>query len=890
MKFEEVRPISTVAMNILKKRYFFPEETTWFENVDRIIKTVVPNDYEHLEILRDIINFRYFLPNSPCIANSGKKNGGLIACFVVPMDDSIESIYKAKLDFALVAKKGGGCGTTLSKVRPKNAKVSGSAHGYAGGNIDFFNTICHDMEVMTQSGFRSMAMMGTCSCYHPDILKFINAKEQEGKMSTTNISVVVDDAFMNKVEKDEEYTTFFDYPNERVYGDTYKARDIFNMIVEGAWRNGEPGLIFYDRVNEGPYKHANVTIDASNPCFTYDSKILTNNGYVEIGSLENKTVEIIDANGFSQYGRVWKSGEKETIQLRLSNKQIIKCTPNHILMNNNGESIEAKDSKGIQLMPFLNYRELDRKFTLFGFMQGDGDLGRLKSNAHLGVEINIGKKDSDIYELLNGHKYTVGERKVYIQDVKNELIKLGFDSSKLPERKFPTSYLSWNIFEKASFLRGCFSANGTINNYARICYKTTSKDFVLELQKSLNDDFGISSFITTNKSHDVKFSNGTYKVKEGYDLNISEYESKLIFNNEINFIQTYKIEKLANQLISTSPYITSIKEIGKNDVYDFSIPEFHWGVVNGFVVHNCGEQPLPPYGSCNLGSIDLSKFYNKEIDELDYNKLEMAIRLGCRFLDFVIDKNSFPAKDFEDVAKKSRPIGLGSMGWADLFLMKKLAYGSKDSLEYMKKVETFITKISISESEMMGEEYGIPEWCERLPYPRRNITTRTQAPTGTISLIAGCNSGIEPIFSEITIRNDKTGTYQFEHDLASKEYFRCAVASNGAKEVTWEEHVAIQAIAQTSQKYNDNDASSGTSKTINFPSHTHRETIRKAFIEAWKTGCKGITVYRNGSRSVEVLSPKNLKKDKCPVCEADIIKYDGCKKCSKCDWSLCEVS
>ena len=169
-----------------------------------------------------------------------------------------------------------------------------------------------------------------------------------------------------------------------------------------------------------------------------------------------------------------------------------------------------------------------------------------------------------------------------------------------------------------------------------------------------------------------------------------------------------------------------------------------------------------------------------------------------------------------------------------------------------------------------------------LPVPRRNITILTVAPTGTISIFAGDSSGIEPVFSEITVRNDKTGTYTFENDLAEKPYFRCAVSSNGAKEVTWEEHIGVLA---TAQKYID----SGVSKTVNFPTATHRETIGKAFILAWKMGCKGLAVYRNGSRKVEVLTPKNMKKDKCPVCGSDLFFIDNCKKCTdpNCAWNFC---
>ena len=286
------------------------------------------------------------------------------------------------------------------------------------------------------------------------------------------------------------------------------------------------------------------------------------------------------------------------------------------------------------------------------------------------------------------------------------------------------------------------------------------------------------------------------------------------------------------------------------------------------------EQPLPPKGVCNLGSIDLSKLLTKN-KEIDWYRLEIIIKLAVKFLDSVIYKTTYPTKEIEEWSMANAPIGLGIMGYADILLMQQVPYGSDKALQILEDVMKFIYDKAEEESIRLGQELGIPEECKKLSVPRRNITLLTVAPTGSISLMAGCSSGIEPVFSEITIRNDKTGTYTFENDLADKPYFRCAVSSNGATEVTWEEHIKTLASAQ---KHVD----SGVSKTINFPTHTHKETMAKAIIMAWKEGCKGVAMYRNGSRKTEVLSPKNLKKDKCPICGNDMVVIDEKKKCLVC--------
>ena len=236
-RFKPVRPVSKMAEQILKKRYYKEGEKSWEDVANRVVDDIASDwNEDDKEIIRQMIINRYMVPNSPCLVNAGNPNGGKLACFVVDFKDTIEDIYKTKLDFALIARKGGGCGTTLSKIRPEGAKVAGSTHGYAGGPVKFADTISHDMDALTQAGFRQMAMLFSMSVYHPDIIKFINAKAEEGRIENANLSVMVDDNFMRMVEQDKTYWTQF---NGEKYNE-YRARDIFDMIVEGMWRTGEP--------------------------------------------------------------------------------------------------------------------------------------------------------------------------------------------------------------------------------------------------------------------------------------------------------------------------------------------------------------------------------------------------------------------------------------------------------------------------------------------------------------------------------------------------------------------------------------------------------------------------------------------------------------------------
>lgn len=165
LEFKPVSRITDMGKNILRKRYYGSGETKWKHVAERVINAIASswND-ETRKSLYDMIYNRYFIPNSPTLVNAGKnKHAGLSACYVLPFNDTIEDIFKTKLDFALVARKGGGCGTTLSDIRPQGDIVNGSTHGFAGGAIPFADTISHDMDVITQSGFRSMAIMFTMS-------------------------------------------------------------------------------------------------------------------------------------------------------------------------------------------------------------------------------------------------------------------------------------------------------------------------------------------------------------------------------------------------------------------------------------------------------------------------------------------------------------------------------------------------------------------------------------------------------------------------------------------------------------------------------------------------------------------------------------------------------
>jgi ribonucleoside-diphosphate reductase alpha chain len=301
----------------------------------------------------------------------------------------------------------------------------------------------------------------------------------------------------------------------------------------------------------------------------------------------------------------------------------------------------------------------------------------------------------------------------------------------------------------------------------------------------------------------------------------------------------------------------------------------------------CAEQPLLPYESCNLGSINLSKFIKN--GKIEWEKLRKIVRLAVRFLDNVVDANKYPLPQIEQMTLGNRKIGLGVMGWADILLMLGIRYDSDQGIELAKKIMQFIQKEGFQMSQELGHEKGNfpnkPKSIYKdLPY-LRNATITTIAPTGTISIIANCSSGIEPIFAIVQRRNVKEtlgkdlieinpairhslelkGLWSplMEEALKKTQCVKCTLLPEETKnvvvtsaEIKPEWHVKMQAAFQ---EFTDN----AVSKTINLPSSANPNDIEAIYLLAYKLSCKGITVYRDGSRKHQLLTKEE---GACPVC------------------------
>ena len=909
----------------------------------------------------DVMTNFEFLPGGRTLNNAGTLQNQLANCFVIPVEDSMEGIFDAVKWTALVHRTGGGTGFNFSLIRPSGDAVTKSSGGFATGPVSFMKVFDIATRQVMQGGKQRGANMGILAVHHPDILEFITCKSEEGEISNFNISVGTTDAFMRAVEKDKEFGLINPRTNKPVQN--ISARMLMDQIVSLAWRTGDPGMIYWDAINRNnPLLDSVGPIYATNPCITGDAHIPTSRGLLRFEDLykrygKNMPIEAAIRSGEQYQGKIvatYDQGEKEIIEIITRHGYRLKATPDHKIMTPSGW-VQAKELKGKAVLlqskegvwaeqhtlsmrgiypasyPTQWSRELGQ---VLGWLVGDGWVRNPDSaGKDIRVGWTFGERDipvlktflprmntwygSSVKPVKRGK--TVTHLSYHGKAFTSFFLELGISSEKAGHKIIPASLFMAPKEAVVGFLQGLFGSDGTVgyqkskqNAYIRL----TSKSITLLQQTQLFlANMGIVSTLY-DRSRKQRKNQFAYTNKSGeqrgyttdgilWELNISSSNIRT-FIQKIGFLNNRYEKKLQSILAMNlreerfEDTVVEVRSAGKERVYDLTEEVSHSFIANGIVVANCGEQPLHPFDSCNLGSINLSSFAVKDKKTgrttINWNRLATVTATATRMLDNVIDACTYPLPQITKTVHQHRRIGLGVMGWADLLLQLNIPYNSDEGVALAKKIMKHVQESSWDASEQLAKEKGaFPQWKnswfakgydpvthtyvhKKKPRKFRNVAITTIAPTGTISMAADCSSGIEPIFALSYVKNvvDAAGlTYinkYFERALkehaGSNGEFNAIVAevtqTGGVQhsatvplnlkrvfvtshDIDWQWHVRMQAAFQD---HTDN----AVSKTINFPANATLEDIRGAYLLAWKLGCKGITVYRDTSKATQVLS------------------------------------
>lgn len=852
-----------------------------------------------------------FLPNSPTLMNAGRDLQQLSACFVLPIDDSMEAIFETIKNVAMIHKTGGGTGFSFSRLRPKNSQVR-TTGGVASGPVSFLKVFDAATQAVRQGGTRRGANMGILRIDHPDILEFITCKENDKDITNFNISITITDDFMKRVGKNEEYELIDPHTKKAVK--KVNAREIFNQIVKMSWKNGEPGIIFIDRMNQFNPTPKIGMYESTNPCgeqilLPYESciatgmRITTDRGIEEIQELykrQQKGDEIFVATQSREQicfrpGLVVYTGKKPVFRVTLANGQSVRLTEDHKVYTPNGFK-EVKDlkpgedeiviqNKMAGEIKFDNNEKYEKIYQMFGWMSGDGWF-----TEKVTFGLTFGPKDKFAFSNLwhVWKDFTDTNTKVQVQknlvrcissqkkSAKEKFLDFGFAPAKGPEKRIPKVVFTAPKSLQISYLQGLFSADGSVYPQRTQFYLSSASLGLLRDVQLLLLNMGIYSNIKYYFVRPRGRHQGALRI---YGKSLARFADLIGIP-----LVPYKQKRLEEKLKHTANFykpkervsIVSIESDGIADVYDIFEPTTHTLIVEGMVVHNC-----------NLGSVNLAKMVAD--GEIDWNKLSRTVETAVHFLDNVIDMNRFPLEKIEEMTKANRKIGLGVMGFADMLIKLGISYNSEEAVFIADKVMSFIWTEAGKASSRLAEKRGVFPNFKESAYDKpdglrlRNATLTTIAPTGTLSIIAGCSSGIEPLFALVYYKEvmdkdrlpevneefkriakerefysenlmkeiAKTGTLQ-NLDEVPDDVKRVFITSH---DISPECHIKIQAAFQ---KYTDN----AVSKTINFPQEATIADVEKAYELAYKLDCKGVTIYRDKSREEQVLNVGDVKPDK----------------------------
>jgi len=982
--------LSKNAQTVLEKRYLLRDENnkvieTPEEMFNRVASSIASSEEERIEFLELMTSLR-FLPNSPTLMNAGTALGQLSACFVLPIEDDMSSIFDAVKHSALIHQcltKDSLVMTGDGLVKIKNVKANSlvetdegvfsvskvyyngkkpvykveTAHGYSitgtklhkllvmnkdgkrcwkkvgslkkgdwliikpsnwlgskiqlpkfeyvpktGGNQTSFKPILYDLpDKLTPELSELIGLYIADGSNHQDGIRFTVGKhEAEVVDRINNLSMILFGKMPSSVEFEsvfevgilsvqiKEWLNFLGLLKKKS-----SRAEIPKLILESSEENVRAFLKGLFNADGCIRKSGHITYTSSSHKLICDLQITLLHLGIPTRKYRNKTtgvyqISICTKSGYINYkNKIGFISKKKKYRLEdIKSEDIFKR--GQIIPNQNqrirdwystipkGKKIKFLKEYG-GLVNRSEIRELSyQKLKMLTKLEMKPDFfdELLLSEDILYTQVRA-IKSVGIMEVFD---LTVPEKHAYIANgfiSHNSGGGTGFSFSKLRPKNDVVKTTGGIASGPLSFMEVFNAATNTVKQGGR---RRGANMGILRV-----DHPDIMEFITCKEDQNrLTNFNLSVAITEHFMKAVEKNEDYDLINPRINKVSgKMNAKEVFNKIVEMAwkngePGIVFIDRINK----DNPTPEL--GEIES--TNPCGELPMLAWESCNLGSVNLLQHVKK--GKIDWDLLEKSVRTAVRFLDNVIEKNQYILPEIEQITKANRKIGLGIMGFADLLVKLEIRYDSEEGLAKANEVMAFVQKNARDESQVLGEKKGnFPNFNKSIYRDQtenlRNATVTSIAPTGTISLIAGCSSGIEPYYAIAFTRNVLDGKKLFDVNplfeqnlkdlkIHSEELLEKVSSSNTIQDleevpkdlrkifvtshdITPEWHIRMQAAFQ---RYNDN----ATSKTINFTSTATKEDIANAYMLAYKQGCKGITVYRDGSRKYQVLSTKKPEK------------------------------
>ena len=667
------------------------------------------------------------------------------ACFIQSVDDTMESIMKLAYSEAMLFKYGSGTGSDLSTIRSTKEKLSGG--GKPSGPMSFLKIYDQVAGTVKSGGkTRRAAKMNTLKTSHPDIEEFIDAKAKEERKAwalidagydgsfngdaygsvmyqNENLSVRADDAFMNAAVENKPYFTLAVKDGKPI--EEKNAGVLMTKIAEGTYVCGDPGMQFDDTIHKWHTCKGTARQNSTNPCQPDSALLLTPDGIRPMGEIEVGST-VWSGSQWTKVVRKIATGIKPVSRYH-TRAGIFVGTGNHRVFQK-GERIAVEEADGIDIAVCseLYPAVIDPQDVMDGLVLGDGGNRSANCGANNYRVLYIGAKDQDYF--TDPDISSLIELPAYDEPYAYKVLTT-LDISELGHRAIrcvPTRFLQGTQSKVIGFLRGLYSANGSVCG-PRVTLKATSFQVIEGVQQMLSS-LGIRSYYTTNASNNVEFSNGTYTCKESYDLNITLDRCR--FQELVGFIQKYKQDRLkvacetgkSDKPPKKTYEIVRIEAMGDLPVFDIEVEhEDHSYWTGGLLVSNCSEYLFLDNTACNLASLNLIKF-KKADGSFDCDRFVAACRIFITAQEILVDRASYPTKEIAENSHIFRTLGLGFANLGALIMSLGLAYDSNEGRAIAGAITSLMTSTAYHQSSVIASFYGeFPGYhnakCSGIPNP-----------------------------------------------------------------------------------------------------------------------------------------------------------------------------